>query len=192
MKKNIKLTSLNEAKRQFRRFSNHSTDFDYCGEMLNEAQDDMNMPPQGGDPNEMGGGMPGDDPNEMQGGDPNAMQGGGMPEGDPNAMGGGDPNAMQGGGMPGGDPNAMQGSGMDPNEMPDPMGGGMPGEDPNAMGGDGSQELDIDDHTNAQQTLNKKMNRIGKDYGNTPASGAAGYFPMPDGTKSLVSENKTS
>jgi len=118
------------------------------------------------------------DPNAM-GGDPNAMGGmtadGGMPQ-DPNAMGGGDPNAMGGQDqMAGGaDPNAMgedpMAGGADPNAqdpMADPMGGDM-GADPmeDTMGeepADDGETIDIDGLTQAEEKLNVKQNRIGRD-----------------------------
>jgi hypothetical protein len=134
------------------------------------------------DPNAMGGQDPmgGGDPNAaMGGGDPNAMGGQDpMGGGDPNAMGG-DPSAMgaqdpMGGGDPsamGGDPNAAMGGGdpsaMGGDPMADPMGGDMGGEDPMAdpmgEGEDDGSTIDIDGLTKAEDKLNIKQNRIGRD-----------------------------
>ena len=130
-----------------------------------------------------------DDPNAQQdpnamGGDPNAMGGapGGMPGGDPNAMGGAPGADPMGGGAPGGDPNAMGGQdmGADPNAMgqpmpdaSDPMGGDMGGEDPFADQRTGDEEaggemdddtIDIEGLTNAEEKLNVKQNKLGRDF----------------------------
>ena len=111
-----------------------------------------------------------DDPNAQQ--DPNAMGGGpgGMPGADP--MGGGDPNAMGGGpgGAPGGDPNAM---GQPMPDASDPMGDDMGGEDPFADQRAGDDEaggemdddtIDIEGLTNAEEKLNVKQNKLGRDF----------------------------
>jgi hypothetical protein len=130
-----------------------------------------------------------DDPNAQQdpnamGGDPNAMGGapGGMPGGDPNAMGGAPGADPMGGGAPGGDPNAMGGQdmGADPNAMgqpmpdaSDPMGGDMGGEDPFADQRTGDDEaggemdddtIDVEGLTNAEEKLNVKQNKLGRDF----------------------------
>ena len=130
-----------------------------------------------------------DDPNAQQdpnamGGDPNAMGGapGGMPGGDPNAMGGAPGADPMGGGAPGGDPNAMGGQdmGADPNAMgqpmpdaSDPMGGDMGGEDPFADQRTGDEEaggemdddtIDVEGLTNAEEKLNVKQNKLGRDF----------------------------
>lgn len=130
-----------------------------------------------------------DDPNAQQdpnamGGDPNAMGGapGGMPGGDPNAMGGAPGADPMGGGAPGGDPNAMGGQdmGADPNAMgqpmpdaSDPMGGDMGGEDPFADQRTGNDEtdgemdddtIDVEGLTNAEEKLNVKQNKLGRDF----------------------------
>ena len=132
-----------------------------------------------------------DDPNAQQdpnamGGDPNAMGGapGGMPGGDPNAMGGAPGADSMAGGAPGGDPNAMGGQdmGADPNAMgqpmpdaSDPMGDDMGGEDPFAdqrsgddeAGGDSEMDddtIDIEGLTNAEEKLNVKQNKLGRDF----------------------------
>ena len=123
-----------------------------------------------------------DDPNAQQ--DPNAMGGapGGMPGGDPNAMGGTPGADPMSGGAPGGDPNAMGGQdmGADPNAMgqpmpdaSDPMGGDMGGEDPFADQRTGDDEtggemdddtIDVEGLTNAEEKLNVKQNKLGRDF----------------------------
>lgn len=165
--KYLKKNNLLEAHKHFMRLSEAYIPTVLPEEEIEEASEDMQ------DPNAMG-----EDPNAM-GRDPNAMGGmlgdGGMPQ-DPNAMGGGDPNAM-GGQDPmagGADPNAMgrdpMAGGEDPNAqdpMADPMGGDMgadPMEDP--MGeeqADDGETIDIDGLTQAEDKLNVKQNRIGRD-----------------------------
>lgn len=160
--KYLKENNLLEAHKHFMRLSEAYIPTVLPEEEIEEAGEDMQGPnAMGGDPNAMGG-MPAD---------------GGMPQ-DPNAMGGGDPNAM-GGQDPmagGADPNAMGGDpmasdmGADPNAqdpMADPMGGDMgadPMEDP--MGeeqADDGETIDIDGLTQAEDKLNVKQNRIGRD-----------------------------
>lgn len=165
--KYLKKNNLLEAHKHFMRLSEAYIPTVLPEEEIEEASEDMQ------DPNAMG-----EDPNAM-GRDPNAMGGmlgdGGMPQ-DPNAMGGGDPNAM-GGQDPmagGADPNAMgrdpMAGGEDPNAqdpMADPMGSDMgadPMEDP--MGeeqADDGETIDIDGLTQAEDKLNVKQNRIGRD-----------------------------
>ena len=161
--KYLKENNLLEAHKHFMRLSEAYIPTVLPEEEIEEAGDDMQ------------------DPNAMGGQDPNAMGGGGMPQ-DPNAMGGtdpmggGDPNAM-GGQDPmagGADPNAMGGDpmagGADPNTqdpMADPMGGDM-GADPmgDPMGDepeDDGETIDIDGLTKAEDKLNVKQNRIGRD-----------------------------
>jgi hypothetical protein len=158
--KYLKENNLLEAHKHFMRLSEAYIPTVLPEEEIEEAGEDMQDPnAMGGDPNAMGG-MPAD---------------GGMPQ-DPNAMGGGDPNAM-GGQDPmagGADPNAMgedpMAGGADPNAqdpMTDPMGGDMgadPMEDP--MGeepADDGETIDIDGLTQAEDKLNVKQNRIGRD-----------------------------
>jgi hypothetical protein len=158
--KYLKENNLLEAHKHFMRLSEAYIPTVLPEEEIEEAGEDMQDPnAMGGDPNAMGG-MPADggmpqDPNAMGGGDPNAMG-----EQDPMA-GGADPNAM------GGDPMA---SGADPNAqdpMADPMGGDIgadPMEDP--MGeepADDGETIDIDGLTQAEDKLNVKQNRIGRD-----------------------------
>lgn len=158
--KYLKENNLLEAHKHFMRLSEAYIPTVLPEEEIEEAGEDMQDPnAMGGDPNAMGG-MPAD---------------GGMPQ-DPNAMGGGDPNAM-GGQDPmagGADPNAMGGDpmvgGADPNAqdpMADPMGGDMGadqmgdpmGEEP----ADDGETIDIDGLTQAEDKLNVKQNRIGRD-----------------------------
>ena len=163
--KYLKENNLLEAHKHFMRLSEAYIPTVLPEEEIEEAGEDMQDPnAMGGDPNAMGG-MPSDsgmpqDPNAMGGADP-------MGGGDPNAMGGqdpmaggADPNAMGGDPMGGGaDPNAM--GGQDP--MSDPMGGDM-GADP--MGeepADDGETIDIDGLTQAEDKLNVKQNRIGRD-----------------------------
>ena len=164
--KYLKENNLLEAHKHFMRLSEAYIPTVLPEEEIEEAGEDMQDPnAMGGDPNAMGG-MPADggmpqDPNAMGGADP-------MGGGDPNAMGGQD--QMAGGA----DPNAMGGdpmaSGADPNAqdpMADPMGGDMgagPMEDP--MGeepADDGDTIDIDGLTKAEDKLNVKQNRIGRD-----------------------------
>lgn len=158
--KYLKENNLLEAHKHFMRLSEAYIPTVLPEEDIEEAGEDMQDPnAMGGDPNAMGG-MPAD---------------GGMPQ-DPNAMGGGDPNAM-GGQDPmagGADPNAMgedpMAGGADPNAqdpMADPMGGDM-GADPmgDPMGeepADDGETIDIDGLTQAEDKLNVKQNRIGRD-----------------------------
>lgn len=158
--KYLKENNLLEAHKHFMRLSEAYIPTVLPEEDIEEAGEDMQDPnAMGGDPNAMGG-MPAD---------------GGMPQ-DPNAMGGGDPNAM-GGQDPmagGADPNAVgedpMASGADPNAqdpMADPMGGDM-GADPmgDPMGeepADDGETIDIDGLTQAEDKLNVKQNRIGRD-----------------------------
>lgn len=158
--KYLKENNLLEAHKHFMRLSEAYIPTVLPEEEIEEAGEDMQDPnAMGGDPNAMGG-MPAD---------------GGMPQ-DPNAMGDGDPNAM-GGQDPmasGADPNAMGGDpmagGADPNAqdpMADPMGGDM-GADPmeDTMGEepvDDGETIDIDGLTQAEDKLNVKQNRIGRD-----------------------------
>ena len=160
--KYLKENNLYEAHKHFMRLSEAYIPTMYPEEDIEEAGEDQDPNAMGGqDP--MGGGAP------MGGADP---MGGGMPQdqnamgGDPNAMGGqdpmagGDPNAMGGGQDPmGGDPNAAQ----DP--MADPMGGDMGGEDPlaDADNEEDGSTIDIDGLTKAEDKLNVKQNRIGRD-----------------------------
>ena len=146
--KYLKKNNLLEAHKHFMRLSEAYIPTVLPEEEIEEAGEDMQDPnAMGGDPNAMGG-MPAD---------------GGMPQ-NPNAMDGGDPNAM-GGQDPmasGADPNAMGG---DP--MADPMGGDM-GADPmeDTMGDelvDDGETIDIDGLTKAEDKLNVKQNRIGRD-----------------------------
>ena len=164
--KYLKENNLYEAHKHFMRLSEAYIPTMFPEEDIEEAGEDQQ------DPNAMGGGMPQGDP--MGGQDPNAM-GGGMPQ-DPNALGG-DPSAMGAQDpMAGGDPNAMGGAdpmGGDPNAagVQDPMGGAdMGGEDPLAdadMGEENNEEngttVDIDGLTKAEDKLNVKQNRIGRD-----------------------------
>lgn len=161
--KYLKENNLYEAHKHFMRLSEAYIPTIYPEDEIEEAGEDQQ------DPNAMGGGMPQADP--MGGQDPNAM-GGGMPQ-DPNAMGS-DPNAMGGQDPMGGtDPNAMGGAdpmGGDPNAQ-DPMANAdMGGEDPLAdanMEDDNDEEdgttVDIDGLTKAEDKLNVKQNRIGRD-----------------------------
>lgn len=158
--KYLKKNNLLEAHKHFMRLSEAYIPTVLPEEEIEEASEDMQ------DPNAMG-----EDPNAMGG----MLGDGGMPQ-DPNAMGGGDPNAM-GGQDPmagGADPNAMgrdpMAGGEDPNAqdpMADPMGGDMgadPMEDP--MGeeqADDGETIDIDGLTQAEDKLNVKQNRIGRD-----------------------------
>ena len=158
--KYLKENNLYEAHKHFMRLSEAYIPTVLPEEELDEAGEDQQ------DPNAMGA-----DPNAMGGADP--MGGGGMPQ-DPNAMGadpmGGDPNAM-GGQDPmagGADPNAM--GGADPNAqdpMDDPMGDGMgadPMEEPmEEEPEDDGETIDIDGLTQAEDKLNVKQNRIGRD-----------------------------
>lgn len=160
--KYLKENNLLEAHKHFMRLSEAYIPTVLPEEEIEEAGEDMQDPnAMGGDPNAMGG-MPADggmpqDPNAMGGADP-------MVGGDPNAMGGQD--QMAGGA----DPNAM---GEDPmasgenlnaqDPMADPMGGDM-GADP--MGeepADDGETIDIDGLTQAEDKLNVKQNRIGRD-----------------------------
>jgi len=164
--KYLKENNLLEAHKHFMRLSEAYIPTVLPEEEIEEAGEDMQDPnAMGGDQNAMGG-MPADggmpqDPNAM--GDADPMGGGG-----PNAMGGQDPmaggadsNAMGGDPMAGGaDPNAQ-----DP--MADPMGGDM-GADPmgDPMGeepADDGETIDIDGLTKAEDKLNVKQNRIGRD-----------------------------
>ena len=162
MKKYREKSTLNEAQKKFKTL----LEWNYYGGLdMDEADDDPNaqqpqggaaMPPQEGGMQD-GGGMPQGGPDQTQQG-PN---GEGMPPmgGDPNANAGGDPNM--------GDPNGQQ---PPMGDAPMPQDGGeMPpmGAEPSMRGEDDTQELDVDDLTNAQEILNKKINRIVKDYGNT-------------------------
>lgn len=158
--KYLKKNNLLEAHKHFMRLSEAYIPTVLPEEEIEEAGEDMQ------DPNAMG-----EDPNAMGG----MLGDGGMPQ-DPNAMGGGDPNAM-GGQDPmagGADPNAMgrdpMAGGEDPNAqdpMADPMGSDMdadPMEDP--MGeeqADDGETIDIDGLTQAEDKLNVKQNRIGRD-----------------------------
>lgn len=158
--KYLKKNNLLEAHKHFMRLSEAYIPTVLPEEEIEEAGEDMQ------DPNAMG-----EDPNAMGG----MLGDGGMPQ-DPNAMGGGDPNAM-GGQDPmagGADPNAMgrdpMAGGEDPNvqdPMADPMGSDMgadPMEDP--MGeeqADDGETIDIDGLTQAEDKLNVKQNRIGRD-----------------------------
>lgn len=158
--KYLKENNLLEAHKHFMRLSEAYIPTVLPEEEIEEAGEDMQDPnAMGGDPNAMGG-MPAD---------------GGMPQ-DPNAMGGGDPNAM-GGQDPmtgGADPNAMgedpMAGGADPNAqdpMADPMASDM-GADPmeDTMGEepvDDGETIDIDGLTQAEDKLNVKQNRIGRD-----------------------------
>lgn len=164
--KYLKENNLLEAHKHFMRLSEAYIPTVLPEEEIEEAGNDRQDPNAiGGDPNAMGG-MPADggmpqDPNAMGGADP-------MGGGDPSAMGGQDP--MAGGADPnavGGDPMA---GGADPNAqdpMADPMGGDMgadPMEDP--MGeesADDGETIDIDGLTQAEDKLNVKQNRIGRD-----------------------------
>lgn len=158
--KYLKKNNLLEAHKHFMRLSEAYIPTVLPEEEIEEAGEDMQ------DPNAMG-----EDPNAMGG----MLGDGGMPQ-DPNAMGGGDPNAMGGQDpMAGGvDPNAMgrdpMAGGEDPNAqdpMADPMGSDMgadPMEDP--MGeeqADDGETIDIDGLTQAEDKLNVKQNRIGRD-----------------------------
>ena len=155
--KYLKENNLYEAHKHFMRLSEAYIPTVLPEEEVDEAGEDMQ------DPNAMGnGGMP-QDPNAMGGADP---MGGGMPQ-DPNAMGGQDPMAG------GADPNGMGSDpmgGADPNAqdpMADPMGGDI-GADPMAdtMGeepADDGETIDIDGLTQAEDKLNVKQNRIGRD-----------------------------
>ena len=165
--KYLKENNLYEAHQHFMQLC--ETSFPGYQEELEEAGED--------DPNAQ------QDPNAM-GGDPNAMGGapGGMPGGDPNAMGGAPGADPMGGGAPGGDPNAIGGQdmGADPNAMgqpmpdaSDPMGGDMGGEDPFADQRTGDEEaggemdddtIDIEGLTNAEEKLNVKQNKLGRDF----------------------------
>ena len=158
--KYLKENNLLEAHKHFMRLSEAYIPTVLPEEEIEEAGEDMQDPnAMGGNPNAMGG-MPAD---------------GGMPQ-DPNAMGGGDPNAM-GGQDPmasGADPNAIGGDpmagGADQNAqdpMADPMVGDM-GADPmeDTMGeeqADDGETIDIDGLTQAEDKLNVKQNRIGRD-----------------------------
>ena len=150
--KYLKENNLLEAHKHFMRLSEAYIPTVLPEEEIEEAGEDMQDPnAMGGDPNAMGG-MPAD---------------GGMPQ-DPNAMGGQDPMAG------GADPNAMgedpMAGGADPNAqdpMADPMGGDM-GADPmgDPMGeepADDGETIDIDGLTQAEDKLNVKQNRIGRD-----------------------------
>ena len=164
--KYLKENNLLEAHKHFMRLSEAYIP-QFPEEELEEAGEDNSQDPNA----QMGGGQ---DP--MMGGGQDPM-GGGMPQGgDP--MGGGqlDPNAQMGGmpqdpmgGAPQGDP---MGGGQDPMAMggqPDPMQDPMGGqEDP--MGGneedsDDGNTIDIGGLTNAEEKLNVKQNRIGRDLG---------------------------
>jgi hypothetical protein len=161
--KYLKENNLYEAHKHFMRLSEAYIPTMYPEEDIEEAGEDQQDPNAMGGQDPMGGGAP------MGSADP---MGGGMPQdqnamgGDPNAMGGqdpmagGDPNAMGGGQDPmGGDPNAAQ----DP--MADPMGGDMGGEDPlaDADNEEDGSTIDIDGLTKAEDKLNVKQNRIGRD-----------------------------
>ena len=164
--KYLKENNLLEAHKHFMRLSEAYIPTVLPEEEIEEAGNDMQDPnAMGGDPNAMGG-MPADggmpqDTNAMGGADQ-------MGGGDPNAMGGQDPMAG------GADPNAMggdpMGGGADQNAqdpMADPMGSDM-GADPmgDPMGGepaDDGETIDIDGLTQAEDKLNVKQNRIGRD-----------------------------
>ena len=159
--KYLKENNLYEAHKHFMRLSEAYIPTMFPEDDIEEAGEDQDPNAMGGDPNAMGGGMP-QDQNAMGGQDP---MGGGMPQ-DPNAMGG-DPNAM-GGGMPqdqnamGGDPNAdPMGGAADP--MNDPMGGEDPLADSDMGEEDDGDTIDIDNLTKAEDKLNVKQNRIGRD-----------------------------
>ena len=154
--KYLKENNLYEAHKHFMRLSEAYIPTMFPEDDIEEAGEDQ-------DP--MGGGMP-QDQNAMGGQDP---MGGSMPQ-DPNAMGS-DPNAMNGQTPMPQDPNAMD---ADPNAMSgqDPMGGemigDMGGEDPLAdsdedEGGEDGETIDIDGLTKAEDKLNVKQNRIGRD-----------------------------
>ena len=166
--KYLKENNLLEAHKHFMRLSEAYIPTVLPEEEIEEAGEDMQDPnAMGVDPNAMGGipsdgGMP-QDQNAMGGGYQNTMG-----SGDQNAMGGqdtmaggADPNTMGGDPMAGGeDPNAQ-----DP--MADPRGGAM-GADPmeDTMGDelvDDGETIDIDGLTKAEDKLNVKQNRIGRD-----------------------------
>ena len=148
-KKYLKEQNLYEAHKQFMRLCERT----YFPESLEEDDnDDMSQEPQE-EPN-MGGDMP-----QMDGQDPNMG-------GDQDPMGNQDPMASQqpmDGGMP-------QMDGQDPN-----MGGGMPPmdgmgmQDPNMAPTMEPQEdetvIDVEDLTDAQEDMNKKVNTVGRDLG---------------------------
>lgn len=158
--KYLKENNLLEAHKHFMRLSEAYIPTVLPEEEIEEAGEDMQDPnAMGGDPNAMGGipsdgGMP-QDQNAIGGGDQNAMGG------QDTMAGGADPNTMGGDPMAGGeDPNAQ-----DP--MADPMGGDM-GADPmeDTMGDelvDDGETIDIDGLTKAEDKLNVKQNRIGRD-----------------------------
>lgn len=163
--KYLKENNLLEAHKHFMRLSEAYIPTVLPEEEIEEAGEDMQDPnAMGGGPNAMGG-MPADggmpqDPNTMGGVDP-------MGGGDPNAMGGqdpmaggADPNAMGGDPMGGGtDPNAM--GGQDP--MSDLMGGDMGADPMDEEPADDGETIDIDGLTQAEDKLNVKQNRIGRD-----------------------------
>lgn len=160
--KYLKENNLLEAHKHFMRLSEAYIPTVLPEEEIEEAGEDMQDPnAMGGDPNAMGG-MPADggmpqDPNAMGGADP-------MGGGDPNAMGGQDPMAG------GADPNAMgedpMAGGADPNAqdpMADPMGADPMGDPMGEEPADDGETIDIDGLTQAEDKLNVKQNRIGRD-----------------------------
>ena len=165
----LKENNLYEAHKHFMRLSEAWMPYLPEDSALEEDGDDEQ---NGQAPQDMGGadpGMGGGDPN-MGGGDPMAGDGdpgmGGADAGmggDPN-MGGGDPGMGGADAGMGGDPG-MGGAdaGMGDPGMGDPgMGAGPMPDMPPA---DDGETIDIDDLTKAQEKLNVKQNRVGRDLG---------------------------
>lgn len=153
--KYLKENNLYDAHKHFMRLSEAYMPVMFPEEEVDEAADDQDQSQQGMGP---GQGDAMDDP----------MGGGGMPQGqDPDQMGPGQEDPMGGDGMQQGPDGGME----------DPMGGEPGGDDPMAeapdMGPDPLEDemaeeeaedtIDIDGLTKAQDKLNVKQNRIGRD-----------------------------
>lgn len=152
-----------ETYKQFMRLCEWS----YVPTMLPEDEDDDNAQPQ--DDQNMDGGMPpmeAPQQDNAQGGNQD-MEGmppmdGQQPQGseqmppmgnDPNAQG---DNQDMGGEMPPMGDDAMGG---------DPMGGAMPPMGDEPMPGDDEEVIDVEELTNAQETMNDKVNTVGRNLG---------------------------
>ena len=163
-KKFLKEHNLMETYKQFMRLCEWS----YVPSLLPEDEEDDNTQPQ--DDQDMGGDMPPMDGGMPQGGGQGGNQDmGSMPPMDGNMAQGNEQMPPMGGDQMGGDPNAQGGQGemppMDDASMGgDPMGGDMPPMDGAPMGEE-DEVIDVEELTDAQETMNDKVNTVGRNLG---------------------------
>ena len=154
-----KKTTLSECQQHFSHLTNPTRNDYYGKSIIDEDDFDNQQPPQQGQND-------GSNPNQQQ---PNPMDGTGGMDADNQSANSQTPpmDNMQNYGSTDTSMNMPSDNGMGDTEMPPPPVDDFQPTDNSEEENEDTDEVDVDDLTDAQEKLNKKMNAIGRDYGNT-------------------------